>query len=965
MCQTAKVNLLLPGEKRVTSLRFAIKEHYENILGFDALNGRTWRLPDGSLWSFGSITNPSHNKNQQTATVRVLRAAPALPESKITNVPQYPISATARTGISEVIADLEKRQIISRTHSPYNSPVWPVRKPDGRWRLTVDYRRLNASTAPLTAAVPNIAALTATLQAAAHPWMAVLDVKDMFFMVPLREKDREKFAFTWEGIQYTFNRLPQGYKHSPTIAHAALAELLQTVSLPADVKLYQYIDDILIGGPSPDKVGEVAATVWQTLHEAKIEIPPEKCQGPSKEVKFLGTWWIAGSAAIPPDTLNKIEQSEMPQSKKELQQLMGTLGYWRKHVPGFSIIARPLYSLLRKGKSWRWDSEHEEAIKTLILELKTYQSLGPVHPRDPIIAEWGFAEHGTYCNLFQIGPDGPKRPLLFSSTAFKETEQRYSEWEKGLLSLVRAVKQVEKIRQEQAVQTRGPFNLLDTILKGTAPPEGIAQKPTIRKWYAYLVGVADEMQLSEGHTKVSKLQMPINTDPLALQQPFKPSPILDAPPFTEDSPTEGVWFSDASAKRVDGKWQYKAVALEIKTGKQVIEEGEGSAQVGELRAVVLAAQNEAKAIYVDSYAVWAGATQWLCQWEALNWEINKSPIWRTEDWQLLLTIARKTPFQIGWVKAHANDHKPATNWNQRVDELTKIRKIDIEDSSDPTWYRLGEWLHQKLGHTGREALYFSAQSRGWPLSRKTCETILTECPQCKLKLQMDHPAKAPPLHIKEGKTLWSTWQIDYIGPLKSSAGYKYILTGVEIISGLLTATKCQKANAQNTIRGLSSWFSILPVPDSIQSDNGSHFTSKEVQEWAKQKEIKWVFHTPYYPQSNGIVERANGLLKKYLKPHEGQWDRRLSEILQQLNNRYGPYGSPITRAFLTLSSETNLNNEHTWSSMKAGQPVMAKIPSVGTIPVTLVKPRGFLAWDAIDNDGIKHKISTRWIYPAS
>ena len=230
---------------------------------------------------------------------------------------------------------------------------------------------------------------------------------------------------------------------------------------------------------------------------------------------------------------------------------------------------------------------------------------------------------------------------------------------------------------------------------------------------------------------------------------------------------------------------------------------------------------------------------------------------------------------------------------------------------------------------------------------------------------MDHPAKAPPLHIKEGKTLWSTWQIDYIGPLKSSAGYKYILTGVEIISGLLTATKCQKANSQNTIRGLSSWFSILPVPDSIQSDNGSHFTSKEVQEWAKQKEIKWVFHTPYYPQSNGIVERANGLLKKYLKPHEGQWDRRLSEILQQLNNRYGPYGSPITRAFLTLSSETNLNNEHTWSSMKAGQPVMAKIPSVGTIPVTLVKPRGFLAWDAIDNDGIKHKISTRWIYPAS
>ncbi|KAK4806382.1 hypothetical protein QYF61_016232 [Mycteria americana] len=246
----------------MSSTRFAIKDHHENILGFNVLNGRTWRLPNGSVWSFGLNIDPNPSRNREAA-VRALRAAPALPESKITN-----------------------RQIISRTHSPYNSPVWPVRKPDGRWCLTVDYRRLNANTAPLTAAVPNIANLTATLQAAAQPWMAALDVKDMFCTVPLKEEDKEKFAFTWEGIQYTFNRLPQGYKHSPTIAHAALAELLQTVSLPQEVKLYHYIDDILMGGASPEKVGKAAAAVGQALHKAEIEIPPGKCQGPSKEVEF-------------------------------------------------------------------------------------------------------------------------------------------------------------------------------------------------------------------------------------------------------------------------------------------------------------------------------------------------------------------------------------------------------------------------------------------------------------------------------------------------------------------------------------------------------------------------------------------------------------------------------------------------------------------------------------------------------
>lgn len=62
----------------------------------------------------------------------------------------------------------------------------------------------------------------------------------------------------------------------------------------------------------------------------------------------------------------------------------------------------------------------------------------------------------------------------------------------------------------------------------------------------------------------------------------------------------------------------------------------------------------------------------------------------------------------------------------------------------------------------------------------------------------------------------------------------------------------------------------LITPDVIQSDNGSHFLCKEVQDWAKQEEIKWVFHTPYYPQSNGMAESTNGLLKRNLKPHKAQ-----------------------------------------------------------------------------------------------
>lgn len=67
--------------------------------------------------------------------------------------------------------------------------------------------------------------------------------------------------------------------------------------------------------------------------------------------------------------------------------------------------------------------------------------------------------------------------------------------------------------------------------------------------------------------------------------------------------------------------------------------------------------------------------------------MNRSPVWRNEDWQLFLNIARNAAFKMGWVKAYAKDNEPATKWNQKVVDLIKIRKITIH----PKWYRLGEF----------------------------------------------------------------------------------------------------------------------------------------------------------------------------------------------------------------------------------------------------------------------------------
>lgn len=119
--------------------------------------------------------------------------------------------------------------------------------------MTVDYRGVNKISPPITATVPEVAKLVHQIQAYAGTWYAVIDTANAFFTVPIPPAAQEQFAFTWGGTQYTFTSLPQGYLHSPTFCHQAIHKTLQQVSLEPESQVVQYIDDILIQGPSQEQ----------------------------------------------------------------------------------------------------------------------------------------------------------------------------------------------------------------------------------------------------------------------------------------------------------------------------------------------------------------------------------------------------------------------------------------------------------------------------------------------------------------------------------------------------------------------------------------------------------------------------------------------------------------------------------------------------------------------------------------
>jgi transposase InsO family protein len=125
---------------------------------------------------------------------------------------------------------------------------------------------------------------------------------------------------------------------------------------------------------------------------------------------------------------------------------------------------------------------------------------------------------------------------------------------------------------------------------------------------------------------------------------------------------------------------------------------------------------------------------------------------------------------------------------------------------------------------------------------------------------------------------WKKGAVDIVGPIDD----KYIVTYIDYYSSYPEAVVVTDISSQNIIRVLSLIFSRFGYPEEIVSDNGKQFVSSKFQIFLKSCGIKRVRCSPYYPRSNGKIERFHRYLKKNLKSviAEGKsWEDSMSQIL--------------------------------------------------------------------------------------
>lgn len=126
---------------------------------------------------------------------------------------------------------------------------------------------------------------------------------------------------------------------------------------------------------------------------------------------------------------------------KDVQAFLGLSGYFRKFIPGYSVIAKPLSDLLRKDQPYIFDETERNAFRQLKVMLSRNPVLKIYHPNHVTELHTDASIEGYGAVLMQRSPDdGLTHPVYYMSRKTTREERNYSSYELEVLAIVQALK---------------------------------------------------------------------------------------------------------------------------------------------------------------------------------------------------------------------------------------------------------------------------------------------------------------------------------------------------------------------------------------------------------------------------------------------------------------------------------------------------------------------------------------------
>jgi hypothetical protein len=268
--------------------------------------------------------------------------------------------------LKKQLHELLDKGFIRPSTSPWGCPALFVKKKDESLRLCVDYRPLNAVTIKNKYPLPRIDLFFDQLVGAKV--FSKIDLRSGYHQIKIRASDILKTAFSTRYGLYEYLVMSFGLTNAQTY----FMYLMNSVFMPElDKFVVVFIDDILVYSKNEDKHAKHLHTLLQRLRDHHLYDKLSKCDFWQREIKFLGHTISQNGISVDPEKVREVMNWKPPTTVRQIRSFLGLAGYYRRFIPDFSRISKPMTELLKKGVKFEWSQKCEDAFHALRQHLMT------------------------------------------------------------------------------------------------------------------------------------------------------------------------------------------------------------------------------------------------------------------------------------------------------------------------------------------------------------------------------------------------------------------------------------------------------------------------------------------------------------------------------------------------------------------------------------------------------------------
>ena len=247
----------------------------------------------------------------------------------------------------------------------------------------------------------------------------------------LEEEAKPLTAFTMGPLGFwECERMPFGLTNAPATFQRLMESCLGELNLSWCII---YLDDIIVFSQNPEEHLVRLQAVFDNLKAAGLKLKPSKCELFKKEINYLGHVVGQEGFATDPDKIKAVTEWPRSTTVTEVRSFLGFVSYYRRFIPNFPKVAKPLNTLLqnlegtsnqKKKFKVNWGPEQQETFETLQRLYTEASILAHADFKYPFILHTDASSDGLGAVLYQY-QENQRRVIAYASMSLSSSQNNY------------------------------------------------------------------------------------------------------------------------------------------------------------------------------------------------------------------------------------------------------------------------------------------------------------------------------------------------------------------------------------------------------------------------------------------------------------------------------------------------------------------------------------------------------------